>query len=342
MQRRRSNIRESPILAARVAKGELPPVAERLPRDPEVITPFAEIGSYGGTLHGGLTGSNDHNSILRMVGPQGFTRWNLDWTEVVPNLASRWDIEGDGRSFVFHLRPGTKWSDGVPFTAADVLFNMNDVFLNKGFGSVPSRYVIGGKPVKVEKVDDFAVRFTFAEPYGSFLADLASPRGQHPTLFPKHYCQQFHADYNPDAAKLAAAAGQSTWQALFTSKCGDIEIPARWGNPEKPTLDPWVITEPYVGGAVRVALERNPYFWQVDTAGNQLPYVDRYENAVFPNAEALLIAAIGGNIDMQVRNLDNPANRPVLAENRAKGGYDFFEIDAARRHGDAAPAQPDP
>jgi peptide/nickel transport system substrate-binding protein len=319
---------ESPILAERVAKGELPPVAERLPQQPEIVTPFAEVGRYGGTIRRGLSGSNDHNAILRIVGPQGLTRWNLEWTEVLSNLASRWDVEDEGRSFVFYLRPGTKWSDGEPFTADDVLFNMNDVFLNKEFGSIPSRYVVGGQPVKVEKVDDFAVRFTFAEPYGSFLADLASPRGQHPTLFPKHYCQQFHASYNPDAAKLAAEAGVATWQALFTSKCGDIEIPARWGNPDKPTLDPWVITEPYVGGAVRVVLERNPYFWQVDTEGQQLPYVDRVENKIFQNPEALLISAIGGEIDVQVRHLDNPANRPVLAENRAKGGYEFFEATA--------------
>ena len=319
---------ESPILAAKVAQGELPPVAERLPQQPEVVTPFEEPGRYGGTIHLGLTGSNDHNSILRIVGPQGLTRWNLEWTEALPNLAASWDIEGEGRSFVFHLRPGTKWSDGQPFTADDVLFNMNDVFLNRDFGAIPSRYIVGGEPVKVEKIDNYAVRFTFAEPYGSFLFDLASPRGQHPTLFPKHYCKQFHPTYNPDAAKLAVEAGVTTWQALLTARCGDIEIPARWGNPDKPTLDPWVITEPYVGGAVRVVLERNPYFWQVDTKGQQLPYVDRIENKVFQNAEALLIAAIAGDIDVQVRNLDNPANRPVLAENREKGGYDFFEATA--------------
>ncbi len=316
---------ESPILAARVAKGELPRVAERLPQQPEVVTPFAEVGRYGGVLRRGLTGSNDHNSILRIVGPQGLTRWNVEWTEVLPNLAASWEIENGGRSFVFRLRPGTKWSDGQPFTADDILFNMNDVFLNKEFGTILSRYMIGGKPATVEKLDDHTVRFSFAQPYGSFLADLASPRGQHPTLFPKHYCSQFHARYNPDAAKLAASAGVATWQALFTSKCGDIEIPARWGNRNKPTLDPWVITEPYVGGAVRVVLERNPYFWQVDTKGQQLPYIDRIENTVYQNPEALLIAAIGGNIDMQERNLNNPANRPVLAENREKGGYQFYE-----------------
>ena len=54
------------------------------------------------------------------------------------------------------------------------------------------------------------------------------------------------------------------------------KTPARWGNPERPTLDPWIVAdEPYVGGATRVVMERNPYFWQVDAEGNQLPYIDR-------------------------------------------------------------------
>lgn len=316
---------EAPDLAARVAKGELPPVAQRLPQDPEVVQPQTRVGAYGGVLRRGLTGSNDHNAILRIVGPQGLTRWDLGWTQPIPNLASRWDVLDGARRFVFHLRQGVRWSDGKPFTADDVLFSMNDVFLNPEFGSPPSRYVIGGKPVVVEKQGDYAVSFTFTEPYGSFLADLASPRGQHPTLFAKHYCGQFHPKYNPDLPKLLADSKLSGWQSLFTARCGDIEIPARWGNADKPTLDPWVITEPYTGTARRVVLERNPYFWQVDTAGNQLPYIDRIDNAVFANIDGLLLAAIGGNIDLQVRNLDSPANRAVLAQNREKGAYEFFE-----------------
>ena len=147
-------------------------------------------------------------------------------------------------------------------------------------------------------------------------------------LHPKHYCSQFHAAYAENIDALLQQEGAPDWPTLFQNKCGDIEIPARWGNPDKPTLDPWVISEPYTGGATRVVLERNPYFWQVDTAGNQLPYIDRIENVVLRDVQAVILEAIAGRIDLQARHIDNPADRPVLAENRAAGGYDFYETYA--------------
>ena len=45
-----SQYKEAPMLAERVAAGELPPVDERLPDVPDVIEPTAEIGTYGGTI----------------------------------------------------------------------------------------------------------------------------------------------------------------------------------------------------------------------------------------------------------------------------------------------------
>ena len=132
-------------------------------------------------------------------------------------------------------------------------------------------------------------------------------------------------EYNDNVDALIKENDATDWQNLFLQKCGDIETPARWGNPERPTLDPWVIKEPYVGGATRVVMERNPYFWQVDTEGNQLPYID---NVLFPidqDVESLILSAIGGKVDFGLRHIDSPANRPVLAQNREQGDYHFFE-----------------
>jgi peptide/nickel transport system substrate-binding protein len=218
-----------------------------------------------------------------------------------------------------------KWSDGEPFTADDVLFNIDDLVLNADYGPPPPAYVVDGKPIAAEKIDDDTVRLSFAGPYGDFLAVLASPLGQHPVLHPKHYCSQFHPAYNQDIEQAVKDNNATDWQNLFAAKCGDIEIPARWGNPDKPTLDPWVVTEPYVGGAVRVVMERNPYFWQVDPEGNQLPYSDRLVAPIAQDVESLVLDAIAGKIDFQIRHLDAPANRPVLAENREAGGYEFVE-----------------
>jgi peptide/nickel transport system substrate-binding protein len=86
-----------------------------------------------------------------------------------------------------------------------------------------------------------------------------------------------------------------------------------------------VVTEPYVGGATRVVMERNPFFWQVDSAGNQLPYIDRLVAPIAQDVESLILQIIGGDIDFALRHVDAPANRPVLAQNREKGNYRFFE-----------------
>lgn len=319
---------EAPALAEMVEAGNLPPVAERVGSEPEAVTPLNEVGSYGGDLRIGLRGSSDHNHILRVVGPQGLVRWNPDYSEVVPNVAESFEVSEDGRVFTFNLRDGMKWSDGMPFTAEDVLFNVDDLLLNEEFAPTPPRYMSGDEPMTVEAIDDYTVRFTFAEPYGDFLAELASPLGQHPVLHAKHYCSQFLPAYNGDIGTLISEVQATDWQNLFLQKCGDLEIPARWGNPERPTLDPWIVTDPYVGGTTRVTMDRNPYFWQIDTEGNQLPYIDRIVAPIDQDVESLILSVIGGNIDFGLRHIDPPSNRPVLAQNREAGDYKFFEATA--------------
>ena len=323
--------KEAPELAKLVQDKKLPPLAERLPKSPEVVTPWEKQGVYGGQIRRGLRGGQDHNGILRLVGNMGLTRWNLEFTTPIPNVAERWDVNADASEYVFHLRPGMKWSDGHPFTADDVVFVFEDLLTNSElYKSVTSIFVINGQTCKVEKVSDTAVRFKFAGPYGLFLEQLATPLGQHPTLFAKHYCSQFHPKYNPKIGELVKAANVSDWSQLFRLKCGDIEIPTRWGNPEKPTLDPWVIEEPYTGGATRVTMKRNPYFWQVDTAGNQLPYADRLLFTIYQDVETLMLDAVAGKLDIQERQIDSLANKPTLAAAASKGNFRLFEtINAA-------------
>lgn len=316
---------EAPALAEQVEAGDLPPVAERVGSEPAVIQPLDSIGTYGGALRTGLRGSSDHNGILRVVGPQGLVRWDPQYTEVVPNVAESFEVDAEGKVFTFHLREGMKWSDGSPFTADDIMFNVEDLILNDDFAPTPARYTTAGEPLTVEKVDDYTVTFTFSQPYGDFLAELAAPLGQNPVLYSKAYCSQFMPKYNDEIDSLIAAENAADWQNLFLQKCGDLEIPARWGNPDRPTLDPWVVTEPYTGGATRVVMQRNPYFWQIDTEGNQLPYIDELVMPIGADTESLILAIIGGRIDFGLRHIDAAANRPVLAENREAGDYKFFE-----------------
>jgi peptide/nickel transport system substrate-binding protein len=325
-----TQFKESPQLAARVTAKEVAPVVDRLGSEPAVIKPNDRVGKYGGVIRTALRGGGDHNAILRVVGNQGLVRWNLRMTGVEPGVAKSWAVSNNGAVYTFALRKGMKWSDGKPFTADDVMFSMNDLLLNKEFyPSVPGRYSVKDVPVKVEKVDDLNVRFTFSAPYPLFLQSLAAPLGQHPTLFQRAYCSQFHPKYAvADAlAGLIKAGNHKDWAALMRQRCGDIEIPARWATLDRPTLDPWVITEPYRGGATRVVMKRNPYFWQVDTSGQQLPYVDELQFAVISDVETIMLKTIGGEFDLMLRHITSVNNKPVLAENKTKARIEFVELE---------------
>jgi len=323
---------QAPALAAMVEAGTLPPLEERLPASPEVITPLESVGTYGGTIRRFLSGSNDHNSFLRFVGPQGLTRWKADFSEVIPNVAESWTTNEDSSEFTFKLREGMRWSDGAPFTADDIMFFVDDLLNNKEFyPTAPARFVVAGETMQAEKIDDLTVKFIFAAPYGTFLTELATPLAQEPVLWAKHYCQQFHPAYNADVQSLVdASAAVEDWPSLFRLNCGEVEAPNRWSNAERPTLDPWVVTgDGYTAGSTLITMERNPYFWQVDTEGNQLPYVDTLQWGVSQDSQAILLEAIAGNVDMQARRIALLANQPVLFENAEKGGYKLFQRTAA-------------
>jgi len=318
---------EAPMLAAQVSQGKLPPVDQRLPQKPEVIKPLDKVGVYGGVLRTAVRGDADHNNILKLVGNQGLTRWKPDYGGAMPNLAESWTANADASEYTFKLRTGLKWSDGAAFGADDITFFVNDLLPNKQFfQSPPSQYVINGQPMTAEKIDDSTVKIKFAGPNLQFPNVLATPLGQHATLYSKHYCAQFTPQYNPDLAKLLAESKQPDWATLFRQKCGDIEIPARWANPARPTMDPWVITTPYTGGGTQVVLSRNPYFWQVDTAGNQLPYIDSVNMKVVSDIQTMLLATIGGQFDFLVRHINTINNKPVLSQHADEAGYTLVEL----------------
>jgi peptide/nickel transport system substrate-binding protein len=317
-----AELHEAPSLAALVAKGSLPQLVQRIPTAPDVVTPTASIGRYGGELRTAFRGDSDQNAILRIVGNQGLTRWAPDYEGVVPNVAESWTRNAGANEYTFKLRPGVKWSDGQAFTADDITFFVNDLLPDpQFFSSPPSQYVINGKMMRAEKIDDTTVKLIFAGAYLNFPRVLATPLGQHPVLYEKHYCQQFVPKYNPDLPTLLKQSGQPDWPTLFRQKCGDIEIPSRWSNVDRPTLDPWIIATPYSGNATQVVLRRNPYFWETDTAGNQLPYIDTINMKVISDVQSIVLAAIGGQLDLQVRHINTIGNKPVLAQHADQAGY---------------------
>jgi peptide/nickel transport system substrate-binding protein len=312
--------KEAPMWVSQVEGGTLPALQERLPTDPMVLTPWDQIGTYGGTWHTALLGRADSAWISRTHASDRLLRWSPDLTEVIPNVAGGWEVQDGGKEFVFALRKGTKWSDGEPFTADDFVFWWENDQLNSEMNTrVTSWMRPGGEVGSIEKVDDATVSFKFAVPSGRFVALMA----QSTPYVPAHYAEQFHIDFNKDAVEKATEEGQfQDWVAYYRTKTDFID------NPEMPVLFGWVVTTP-IGSGVLYEVQRNPYCFKVDSEGNQLPYID---NILYPVAESVdveVLKALNGEIDMQDRHIATPANKSVFVDNMEKGDYGFFTVKYA-------------
>ncbi len=85
--------------------------------------------------------------------------------EIVPDLAERFEISQDGKDYTFYLRQNVKWHDNENFDADDVIFTVQSI-QNPEF---KSPLYFGLKNVKVEKIDQFTVKFSIEKPFAPFL-----------------------------------------------------------------------------------------------------------------------------------------------------------------------------
>jgi peptide/nickel transport system substrate-binding protein len=318
--------KEAPQLAEQVKAGKLPPVAERIGQDPLVIKPLHEIGKYGGTWRGGFTGPADFwNGYRCCSGPDHLLFWDYTGNTATPNIAKGYEMQDGGRALVLHLRRGMKWSDGRPFTADDLVFWFEDIYRNKDLVPTPSAAMaINGKQGEVQKIDTYTVKFKFPDPYyllpdvlaGSTPLGGLAQQGQNGMggYAPAHYLRQFHPKYvgKDEMDKKVKDAKYDNWVRLFLFK-NDWAL-----NPDLPVLSPWKTVTP--SNTPTWTLERNPYSVFVDTAGNQLPYIDKVVLTLAENLEVINLRAIAGEYDFQARHLDL-GKLPVFIENQQKGGY---------------------
>jgi len=264
---------EAPILHGLVEAGDLPPVHERLGvevdgrwvSEPLVMQGLDGIGNYGGTWTRGHT--------IRWLSYRGsastLLHYDVYGRGLVPHLAKAYEASDDGREFIFHLRRGVRWSDGHPFGADDIVYWWNWEENCKQVQSNPTRdMLIRNRAPEVLKVNDYAVKFVFPEPYGAFPRFVAAKLEIADA--PAHYLKKFHPTHpERDAERVAE------WMDLLKTR-SPVAVYTQvkdHTNPEHPRLWPWLYrkyTTRYPQSAVR-----NPYYWAVDAKGNQLPYLDR-------------------------------------------------------------------
>ena len=318
--------KESPDLAAQVKEGKLPPVEQRLPKEPMVITPIDRVGTYGGTWRTGTLGPSDNPWFSRTLGYESLVRWDLEWKTMVPDIAKKYEVSPDGRTFSFWLREGIRWSDGKPFTADDIVFSINEVLLNKDITpAVPAWLVTAGKAGRVEKLDEYSFRLSFEFPNGTLLKRMCM-NGAGSWILQAEYAKKFHLAYSKDAVeKMVADQRLPSWGDLFNRMTGSAAGLgyAGWYNRELPVLNAWMIVNP-LGQGSRAVARRNPYYWKVDPSGNQLPYLDEVVYDVVEKADTLTLKALNGEIEMMDRHINTPNNKAVFIDNKAKAGIELF------------------
>ena len=327
--------KEAPMLAELVKAGKLPPVQERLPMNPKLINDLPadwlklEVGQYGGTYRLGGPGIQYDNDGYMMCETPLLHTPGIQGDNIQPNVLETFDASADNKVFTMSLRKGLKWSDGTPVTTKDVQFVWEDWWGNAELnpsgppGWLRAGTLATGEPMKLEIVDDYTFKGSFTQPYGGFPVNLAIG-GWHAydlLLQPRHYLEQFHKKY-ADPAKLDAMikAGKfETWVQLFNSKWGGAWDYMRAKTIDLPKLSPWILKE---ANDQRTVLERNPYYFKVDAAGNQMPYIDRIEFTTVADPEVLAVKQFAGETDYGCEVVTMP-KIALYKQNEVKGNYNL-------------------
>jgi len=341
--------KESPMLAELVKQGKLPPVEERLPENPLIVGPGVliqkkdlpdwKVGKYGGTLRSvhhspGWNPDFYIGDIEPLVAPIGEGVAATGVKGIAPNIIDKWEVSKDNKVFTFHIREGLKWSDGYPVTTEDVQFAYEDVLLNDKLTPIfpvklRSGYKSDGEPMKLKVIDKYTFECSFAEPYGGFLLQLAINQwGDYSDflLKPKHYLKQFHIKYTPlekMQPMLKEMGLTNEWWQLFNMK--DINSWERCTSQAVgfPMLTAWIPTSITQS---TIIMERNPYYFKVDTAGNQLPYIDRLSSQQVQDVEMMNMKVITGEVDF-LRENTSLAKMAVYKANEEKGGFRALLVD---------------
>ena len=330
-----SDFSESPMLTAMVESGDLPPIDERLPNEPflvgpGVIVPASDLtdwqpGNFGGVMRFAHGSPNWNPDIFIMMNEHLLMAPGIGVDGIRGNVVRDFEVSDDNKVFTFHMREGLKWSDGMPVTTEDVRFTVENVYLNEDITpSFPTKFRAAGRPdgdpMTIEYLDDFTFRITFTEAYGGFLRELSIKgwQGYTDLLRPAHHLKQFHPDFTPleELQPLIDAQGleDEWWQFYNQQDCTNWEL-TRSECANYPVLYPWInVTE----ADELMKFTRNPYYFKVDTEGQQLPYIDEVRSSLVSDVEAVNIKVLAGEIDL-LREDTALLKLPLYKEAEEKG-----------------------
>lgn len=341
-----SKYAEAPMLADLVKAGSLPAIDKRLPEDVFVVGPGTYLtkeqlpdwqpGVYGGTLRSAHSVANWSPDVFVAMNEPFLMAPKIGDQNIVCNVCKEFKVSDDNKVFTFTLRKGLKWSDGEPVTTEDVRFTYEDIWNNdKISASGPGNqwrtgFTPSGNPAKVEILDDYSFKVTFDGPYGSFLRALTIEGwvGYTQVLNPSHYLKKYHIKYTsldalkPELEKRNLTGGE--WWQVFSNKwCQNWDMT----NPrcvDYPGLYPWIGKAS--GNPSLLTWERNPYYFKVDTKGQQLPYIDKIASTQVNDVEAVNMKILAGEVDF-MRESTSLVKVPEYKAAEAKAGFSVVLLE---------------
>jgi len=338
---------EAPMLAAKVAAGELPPLEERLPKTPRVIGPDSLLvaehvpdwspGQYqdGSVLRTAHSVADWAPDVFVMLNEPALSAPDLGVQGIVGNVLESFEVSDDNTVFTFHMREGLKWSDGEPVTTEDVRFTWENIYGNEKLtpAGLKARFRVGndpkGEPGVLEIADDYTFTISYPSPYGGFLRNLVIEgwNGSTELINPAHVLKKWHIDFTPlDEMKSDLEANNLTeeWWTLFGQKwCQNWDV-TRERCILYPTINPWVLQASDTPNTK--IFERNPYYFKVDTEGKQLPYIDKIISQQVEDVEAVNLQVLTGDIDF-LRESTGLVKVPLYKENEESAGFNTILLD---------------
>jgi len=209
-------------------------------------------------------------------------------------LAKSWSVSRDGKTYTLRLRHGLRFSDGKPFNADDVIFTFRVYLDEKTHSQQRDLLIIGGKPIVVQKIDNYTVRFELVQPYAA-----AERLFDGMPILPKHLLENAYDN----------GSFSKEWSISMRAD-------------EFAGLGPFRLKE-YVPGQ-RLVLERNPYYWKVDSKGNRLPYLNQIVFLFVPSEDAQVIRFQAGDTD--ILSSFSAQNFAVLAREQAAKHYRLLDV----------------
>ena len=254
-----------------------------------VATVRAEPRSFNRFITGDTTSAAIATlTLARLIRINPLTR------QIEPWLAERWETT-DQLRYILHLRAGVQFSDGTPFTAADVVFTFKALYDPKAESIIANALKFDGKPIAVEAIDDRTVALTFPSLYGPGIRILDNL-----PILPRH--------------RLEAALNAGTFHDAW-----GVTTPP----PEIVGLGPFKL-HAYRPGE-RIEFERNPHYWRVDEHGTRLPYADRFTLDIVPNQSAETLHLESGQADVVSGELQ-PDEVPAFRKMASQGRVQLFEV----------------